>query len=117
MTIEPGTSVAVVVSKSWSDLSSVRRFLGPKDSPLKGTDDSETLYVKLIDYTDPHGLWIELNTARRKRDNAVPLMNSLIPWAFVYSVVVITEHGEGRAPSNESDFDRFMDKLGWEDQK
>jgi hypothetical protein len=112
MTLEPNTSVAVVVSKQWSDLSSIRRFLGPKDPGSGATDDSATLYAKLMDYSDPRGLWIELNTARRKHDKTVPLMNCLIPWAFVYSVVVITEHREDLRPNDRDDFEEFMHDLG-----
>jgi hypothetical protein len=111
MTLEPNTSVAVVVSKQWSNLGGVRRFLGPKEAGPEGSDDSEILFARLIDYADPRGLWIELNTARREHDKTVPLLNSLIPWTFVYSVVVITEDREDLPPSDKSDFTRFMEGL------
>jgi hypothetical protein len=80
-------SVAVVVSKDWSEQGKVRQFLGPTDVPLRNPEETSHLIIaKLISDSDHRGLWIELNTDRQRFHDR-PVFNMLIPWQYIFSII------------------------------
>jgi hypothetical protein len=90
MKIEKGASAAVVVFRSWVNLHWVRRFLRYYEEPdreVRG-DESHIILARVLDADDPHGLWIELNTARHEKDPTVEKHNLLVPWSQVLSIVI-----------------------------
>jgi hypothetical protein len=94
MNIDKGASAYVIISRDWANLRAIRIFLRQNHEPereIRGTDDSHIVYAKILDSDDPHGLWIELNTAKHREDSAVKRYNFLIPWGSLLGIVVSEE--------------------------
>ena len=94
MHMEKGASVAVVLNRNWANLHGVRLFLRHNEAPeleIPGADESHIVFAKVLDSEDSRGLWIELNTERRREDPAVKLLSFLVPWSYVLTIVVAEE--------------------------
>ena len=86
MQIPKATTGWIVVSKDWSELGGVRFLLGPADGPLNPNEASHMLVASVLDDSDSHGLWIELNTGHEKWPGK-PTFRMLIPWHYIISIV------------------------------
>ena len=99
MTIEKGTSVAVVVNRRWANLQAVRIFLRQNQNPdqeIRGVDDSHLVFGKLLDYEDSRGLWIELNSDKHEQAPATVQRESLlVPWSHVLTIVLAEKFSPG----------------------
>jgi hypothetical protein len=91
MEIKKGTSVAVVVRKSWANLYGVRVFIREGREIKESHDETHILFAKLLDSGDPYGLWIETNTGKRESDPSVRLMSIMIPWSEVVTLAVLRD--------------------------
>jgi hypothetical protein len=88
MEIKKGTSVAVVVTKSWANLFGVRAFIREGREIGTSHDESHIIRARVLDSGDPWGLWVETNTAKHESDPSVKLQSIMIPWSAVLSIVL-----------------------------
>jgi hypothetical protein len=91
MRIEKGTSVAVVINRSWANLHGVRGFLRQNQTPqleIRGTDETHIVFAKVLDAEDTKGLWIELNSDKHKDDPSTKRFSLLVPWNQILTIVV-----------------------------
>ena len=94
MTIDKGASAAIAIRRDWANLRAIRMFLRQNDNPereIRGSDHSHLVFAKILDYDDPHGLWIELNTDRHREDSTVKRYSLLVPWSEVLAIVISEE--------------------------
>ena len=92
MQIDKGSTVAVIVKRTWANLHGVRMFL--LENPLaeiRGVDESHILFAKVLDAEDSRGVWIEVGRRKPKPDSGVDQFQMLIPWTEVLSLVVAKE--------------------------
>ncbi len=99
-----GVTVALVVRSEWCELRHVRRFLELSDAPAAEDHGSRLMYARVLE-TDPHGLWIQLGTARHRANPNVELVDCFVPWAAVASVFVLPQHRDAHA---EEEFKRLL---------
>jgi hypothetical protein len=89
MQIDEGSTVAVVVKRTWANLHGVRMFL--HENPLaeiRGVDESHVLFVKVLDAEDSKGVWIEVDRRKPTQDSGVEQFHILVPWSEVLALVV-----------------------------
>lgn len=92
MQIKKNATVAVIVYRRWANFEGVRRFLGQKrDIAGPGSDESLVMFANVLDFEDPKGLWIELNTAKHETDPKAKPYKFLVPWGQVLGVVLADE--------------------------
>ncbi len=91
MDIKKGTSIAVIVRKSWANLYGVRVFIREGREIRDSHDDSHILFARLLDSGDACGLWIETNTGKHESDPSVRLLSLMIPWHEVVSIAVLRD--------------------------
>src|SRR5688572_12777005 len=86
--IPVGVDCIVLVNGEWRGFTAVDAIVGPPDRRVRDTaNDSALIQAKVLGADDPLGLWIELNT-ERKRFPDMPVSRFLIPWRFVLGVCV-----------------------------
>jgi len=89
MQVDKGSTVAVVVKRSWANLHGVRMFLHENSqSEIRGVDESHILFAKVLDAEDFRGVWIEIERRNRKDDSGAERFQMLIPWSEVLALVV-----------------------------
>ncbi len=90
MKIDKGSTVAVVVKRTWANLHGIRMFL--HENPLaeiRGVDESHILFAKILDADeDSRGVWIEVDRRRPTPDSGMEQFQMLIPWSEVLALVV-----------------------------
>jgi hypothetical protein len=86
-TIPVGVDCAFAVDADWRHSGAVRSILGPPDSPGARSDDSSLIFAKVLNASDSHGLWIELNS-EQKRFPTLPVLEFMIPWDVILGVAV-----------------------------
>ena len=92
MQIDKSLMIAVVVKRAWVNLHGIRMFL--REDPrteIRSIDDSNVLFVKVVDAEDARGLWIEVERQEPARESGVERFNILIPWTEVLAVVTAVE--------------------------
>jgi hypothetical protein len=96
MNIDKGSTVAVVVKRTWANLHGVRMFLhGNPLAEIRGVDESHILFAKVLDTEDSRGVWIEVERRRPTPDSGMDQFQMLIPWGEVLSLVVTKEFSSG----------------------
>jgi len=89
MQIDKGSTVAVVVKRTWANLHGVRMFLHENpQAEIRGVDESHILFAKVLDAEDSKGLWIEIDRHRPTPDSGADQFQMLIPWSEVLALVV-----------------------------
>jgi len=90
MKIGTGINAAVVVRRDWVNLHWVRAFLRRYDQPQREVrgDESHTIFARVLESDDPHGLWIELNTTKHAEDPSIDRLTFLVPWGEVLAVPI-----------------------------
>jgi hypothetical protein len=83
-------SIALVVQRSWANLRSVRLIIR-EGREIKEGDDSHIIFARVLDSSDSHGLWVELNTEKHKQDPSVKLLSVMIPWSVILMIGVSKE--------------------------
>jgi hypothetical protein len=77
-----------------------------RDRPSAETsDDSCTLLARVLDDSDPRGLWIELDTEKDLPDASAERPALMIPWHEVISVIVakdLPERLRSQSPNVEN---------------
>ena len=89
MRLKQNSTTAVIVTKSWANLQSIKLFL--RDCPVcevEAADDSHAILARVLDDTDERGLWIELNTRKHATDPSIELQALMIPWRAVLGLVI-----------------------------
>jgi hypothetical protein len=92
MQIDKGSTVAVVVKRTWANLHGVRMFL--HENPLaeiRGVDESHILFATVLDVEDSKGVWIEVNRRKPTQGSGTEQFQMLIPWSEVLALVVGNE--------------------------
>jgi hypothetical protein len=87
MEIAKHTQVAVIVSSEWWKVGAVKLFIGASDKPNAIEDGSSVLEAEILDATDDHGLWIELN-GRQKQWPDRPAQKLTVSWKFVVAIML-----------------------------
>jgi hypothetical protein len=86
MEIPRDANAAVVVTHNWANLTSVRMLLRDNPSEEIGrSDDSHLVFCKILDGTNPYGIWIELRSEKKPGDSRARGA-LLIPWSAVLTV-------------------------------
>jgi hypothetical protein len=89
--IKKGTSIALVVSRTWANLIGVRLFLSTTKHPnkeIRGDDDSHVIFANVLDATSPLGIWIELHTAEHEKDPTAERYSLFVPFSHVMTIVI-----------------------------
>jgi nitrate reductase NapAB chaperone NapD len=88
MRLKQNSATAIVVQKSWAGLQAIKLFLGDCPScEIHSEDDGHLIVARVLDDTDPRGLWIELNTTKHANDPSAELNSLMIPWRAVLGIV------------------------------
>lgn len=80
-----GATCAIAVDAEWRHSSAVNALVGAPDNPTARAKDSSLIFAKVIGIDDPFGLWIELNS-ERKRIPGQPVLQFAIPWHVVIGI-------------------------------
>jgi len=88
MQIDKGSTVAVVVKRTWANLHGVRIFLHENSqAEIRGMDESHILFAKVLDAEDSKGVWIEVDR-RKPTQDCGEQFQILVPWSEVLALVV-----------------------------
>lgn len=89
MQIDKGSTVAVVVKRTWANLHGVRMFLHENaQAQIRGMDESHILFAKVLDSDDSRGVWIQIERHGPAPGSGMEQFQMLIPWGEVLSLVV-----------------------------
>ena len=89
MQIDKGSTVAVVVKRTWANLHGVRMFLHENpEAEIRGVDESHILFAKVLDAEDSRGVWVEVYRRKPTPDSGADHFQMLIPWSEVLALVV-----------------------------
>jgi hypothetical protein len=92
MQIDKGSTVAVVVKRTWANFHGVRMFLHENpDAEIRGVDASHILFAKVLDADDSKGVWIEVERRKPTLQSGAEQFRILIPWSEVLALVVGNE--------------------------
>jgi hypothetical protein len=83
-------SIVLVVQRSWANLRGVRLIVRDGKEIREG-DNSHVIFANVLDSSDSHGLWVELNTEKHQQDASVKLLSVMIPWDVILMVGVSKE--------------------------
>ena len=87
MEIAKHTHVAVIVSSEWRSVGAVKLFIGASDNPNAIEDGTSVLEAEILDATDDHGLWIELNSGQKQWPDR-PAQKLMVSWKFVLAIML-----------------------------
>jgi hypothetical protein len=89
MRLDEGSSVAVIVKRTWVNLHGVRMFLHENPvGEIRGVDESHILFAKILDAEDARGVWIEVRRSMQTEGAPAEQFRILIPWSEVLALVV-----------------------------
>lgn len=94
MQIDKGANIAVIVERTWANLHGVKMFLRPRENPqteIRGVDESQIIFAKVLDGDDARGVWIEVIANSQKQESAEDRFTLLIPWSHVLTIVVANQ--------------------------
>jgi|ERR1700758_2096206 hypothetical protein len=95
MRLKLNSATAIAVKKSWANLQAIKLFLrGCPTCEIESADDGHLIMARVLDDSDDHGLWIELNTAKHETDPSAELDALMIPWHAVLGIVKAKDLGD-----------------------